>query len=71
MGGLSQADFLHVLCSEQDHCKKILCNRDGTQSFAGAPGEKQICIIHLFNGLDLKAGLNPPEGFEVANRKLS
>lgn len=34
-------------------------------------GEKQICVMHLFNGLDLKTGLSPPEGFEVANRKLS
>lgn len=32
--------------------------------------KKQICvgIMHLFNGLDLKTGLSPPEGFEIANR---
>lgn len=42
--------------------------RDVTQSFAG---EKQICIMHLLNGLDLKTGLSPPEGFEGANRELS
>lgn len=35
--------------------------------------KKQICIgiMHLFNGLDLKTGLSLPEGFEMADRKLS
>lgn len=28
-------------------------------------------IMHLFNGLDLKTGLSLPEGFEMADRKLS
>lgn len=35
--------------------------------------KKQIYvgIMHLFNGLDLKTGLSPPEGFEMANTQAS
>lgn len=48
---------------------KIFSNRERVEmELWWCLGKHQICIeiMHLFNGLDLKTGLSPPEAFEVA-----
>lgn len=73
-GLLCPRQFFARIYGQSKATAKIFSNRERVEmELWWCLGEHQICIeiMHVFNGLDLKTGLSPPEASEAANRKLS